>query len=263
MQKLKKRLVFVTLFLLSIIQVSAVIQQEPIRIAGKVVDGNGDALIGVTVRVKESNVGAVTDMDGNFVIQASPSSTLILTYVGFANQEVKVDPSGVMNITMRESDELLDEVVVVGYGTMRKKDLTGGLAVVGKEQLDMVSTSNLMDRLVGQVAGLNITTSNAAPGSDQSILIRGENSISASNSPLIVLDGIPYSGGLVDLDPNIIESLSVLKDASAVAIYGSRGSNGVILIQTKRGVVGKAQVAYRGQVGFSEPMQKLSDVYHW
>lgn len=257
MQKLKKRLVFVTLFLLSIIQVSAVIQQEPIRIAGKVVDGNGDALIGVTVRVKESNVGAVTDMDGNFVIQASPSSTLILTYVGFANQEVKVDPSGVMNITMRESDELLDEVVVVGYGTMRKKDLTGGLAVVGKEQLDMVSTSNLMDRLVGQVAGLNITTSNAAPGSDQSILIRGENSISASNSPLIVLDGIPYSGGLVDLDPNIIESLSVLKDASAVAIYGSRGSNGVILIQTKRGVVGKAQVAYRGQVGFSEPMQRI------
>jgi TonB-linked SusC/RagA family outer membrane protein len=257
MQKLKNRLVLVTLFLLSIIQVFAVTQQGTVKVAGKVVDGNGDALIGVTVRVKESNVGAVTDMDGNFVIQASPSSTLILTYVGFANQEVKVDPSGVMNITMRESDELLDEVVVVGYGTMRKKDLTGGLAVVGKEQLDMVSTSNLMDRLVGQVAGLNITTSNAAPGSDQSILIRGENSISASNSPLIVLDGIPYSGGLIDLDPNIIESLSVLKDASAVAIYGSRGSNGVILIQTKRGVVGKAQVAYRGQVGFSEPMQRI------
>ena len=162
-----------------------------------------------------------------------------------------------MNITMTEGERLLDEVVVVGYGTQRKKDLTGGLSVVGKEKLDMVSTSNLMDRSVWQVAGLNITTENAAPGQDQNIRIRGENSLSADNGPLIVMDGIPYSGSLVDLDPNIIENLSVLKDASAVAIYGARGSNGVILIQTKRGMVGKPQVTYKAQIGFAEPMQRI------
>lgn len=224
---------------------------------GKVVDGNGDALVGVTVRVKDGTVGTITDFDGKFTLQVPPASTLVFSYVGFIAQEIKVNTSGVVNVTMKEGDALLDEVVVVGYGTQRKKDLTGGLSVVGKEQLEMVSTSNLMDRLVGQVAGLNITTSNAAPGSDQSLLIRGQNSISANNDPLIILDGIPYSGSLVDLDPNIIESLSVLKDASAVAIYGSRGSNGVILIQTKRGVVGKPQVSYKGQFGFSEPMQRI------
>lgn len=256
-KKSKNRLMIVALFFLAAIQMYAGLQQDLVKVTGKVVDKNGEALVGVTVRVKDGNVGTITDFDGNFVLQASSASTLILSYVGFTDQELKVNPSGVMNITMSESDQLLEEVVVVGYGTMRKKDLTGGLAVVGKEQLDMVSTSNLMDRLVGQVAGLNITTSNAAPGSDQSILIRGQNSLSASNDPLIILDGIPYTGSLVDLDPNIIENMSILKDASAVAIYGSRGSNGVILIQTKRGQTGKATVSYKGQAGFAEPMQRI------
>jgi TonB-linked SusC/RagA family outer membrane protein len=256
-RKLKNRLVIAALSLFSVLQMYAASQQDVIRVNGKVVDGNGDALVGVTVRVKDGTVGTITDFDGKFTLQVPPASTLVFSYVGFIAQEIKVNTSGVVNVTMKEGDALLDEVVVVGYGTQRKKDLTGGLSVVGKEQLEMVSTSNLMDRLVGQVAGLNITTSNAAPGSDQSIIIRGVNSLTADNSPLIILDGIPYSGSLVDFDPNIIESLSVLKDASAVAIYGSRGSNGVILIQTKRGVVGKPQVSYKGQFGFSEPMQRI------
>ncbi len=246
-----------SLLFLSTTQLYADLQQDLVRVTGKVVDKYGDALMGVTVRLKDGSTGTVTDMDGNFTLQASPASTLVLTYVGFADQEVKVNPSGIMNITMNESDELLDELVVVGYGTMRKKDLTGGVAVVGQDQLELVSTSNLMDRLVGQVAGLNITTSNAAPGAEQTIVIRGENSLNAENDPLIILDGIPYRGSLVDLDPNIIESMSILKDASAVAIYGSRGSNGVILIQTKRGRVGKPTVSYKGQVGFAEPMQRI------
>lgn len=121
----------------------------------------------------------------------------------------------------------------------------------------MVSTNNLMDRLVGQVAGLNITTGNEAPGSNQTLLIRGQNSLTASNDPLIILDGIPYSGGLADLDPNIIENMSVLKDASAVAIYGSRGSNGVILIQTKRGSQGEFHVTYKTKLAIAEPMQRI------
>ncbi len=254
---LKKCLVVSTLFLFSALQFTAMAQQGQLRINGTVVDAQGDALVGVTVRVKSGIQGTITDFDGKYNLQTPPSSTLVFSYVGFAEQQVVATKSGTINITMLEEDAMLEEVVVVGYGTMRKKDLTGGLSVVGKEQLDMVSTTNLMDRLVGQVAGLNITTSNAAPGSDQSLLIRGQNSISASNDPLIVLDGIPYSGSIVDLDPNTIESLSVLKDASAVAIYGSRGSNGVILIQTKRGIVGKPVVTYKGQFGLSEPMQRI------
>lgn len=254
-KKLKNCLMLVALMLLSATNMYS--QQNLINVTGKIIDGSGEPLIGVNVQVKNSGTGTITNIDGNFSLQASPASTLVISYIGYTNMEVKVPTSGVVNVTLQEDNQMLDEVVVVGYGTARKKDLTGGLAVVGKEQLEMVSTSNLMDRLVGQVAGLNITASNAAPGADQALLIRGENSISAKNDPLIILDGIPYSGSLVDIDPNIIENLSVLKDASAVAIYGSRGSNGVILIQTKRGALGKAQVSYKGQFGFAEPMQRI------
>ncbi|OJU45997.1 MAG: hypothetical protein BGN96_06740 [Bacteroidales bacterium 45-6] len=255
-RKLKSYLTIAALLLLSAIDVYS--QQNISKISGKVVDESGEPLIGVTVRVKgSSNVGTVTDMDGQFSLQAAPASSLSFSYVGYTEKVVKASSAGSMNVTLTEDNKQLNEVVVVGYGTQKKKDLTGGLSVIGKETLDMVSTSNLMDRLVGQVAGLSITTTNASPGSDQSILIRGENSLSASNTPLIVLDGIPYSGSLVDLDPNTIENLSVLKDASAVSIYGSRGSNGVILIQTKRGMKGKPQVTYKGQFGLAEPMQRI------
>ncbi|MFA4869876.1 MAG: TonB-dependent receptor [Pedobacter sp.] len=229
---------------------------DPAKVKGKVTDDKGVGLVGVSVLVKGTAKGTSTDVDGNYIIEAPSTATLLFSYIGFDAQEVKVNPSGIINIKMA-GDKMLDQVVVIGYGTAKKKDLTGGLAVVGKEQLSMVSTPNLMDRLVGQVAGFSITTGNAAPGQDQSLLIRGENSISANNKPLIVLDGIPFSGSLVDLDPNNIENLTVLKDASAVAIYGSRGSNGVILIQTKRGVLGRAQVDYRGQLGVAEPMQQI------
>jgi len=245
----------VVLFLLSVPDMYS--QQDPGKITGKVIDRNGDPLIGVNVRVKNGTAGTITNIEGDYVLEASRNGTLVFSYIGYATIEVKANPSGVVNVTMDEDNQLLEEVVVVGYGTARKKDLTGGLVVVGKEKLEMASTANLMDRLTGQVAGLNITAGNAAPGSDQTLRIRGENSLSANNDPLIILDGIPYSGSLVDIDPNIVENLSVLKDASAVAIYGSRGSNGVILIQTKRGMEGKAQVTYKGQVGFADPMQRI------
>lgn len=254
-KKLKGYLMVAVLCLLSATNMYP--QPGQVKITGKVVDGSGEALIGVNVRVRESQAGTITNTDGMFTLQAVPKSTLVLSYIGYADAVVKANPGTVMNISMTEDNQTLEEVVVVGYGSVRKKDLTGGLAVVGKEKLEMASTANLMDRLVGQVAGLNITANNAAPGQDQTLLIRGENSLSAKNDPLIVLDGIPYSGSLVDLDPNIIDNLSVLKDASAVAIYGSRGSNGVILIQTKRGSLGKAHVTYKGQVGLAEPMQRI------
>lgn len=231
--------------------------KDQITVKGKVTDETGKALVGVSVTVKGVKNTVQTDANGHYVLQAPAAATLVFTYVGFDNQEAKVDPAGIMNVKMA-GNKVLDQVVVIGYGTAKKKDLTGGLAVVGKEQLGMVSTPNLMDRLVGQVAGFSITTAEAAPGASQTLLIRGENSLSANNSPLIILDGIPYSGSLADIDPNNVENLSILKDASAAAIYGSRASNGVILIQTKRGVLGKAQVNYKGTAGMAEPMQQIN-----
>lgn len=241
----------------NLLSVASVQQQNSIKITGTVLDANKEPMIGLTVNVKNSTIATVTDLDGRYVLNVPPASILVFSYIGSLTQEIKVSSSSEVNVTMNDNDKLLEEVVVVGYGIQRKKDLTGGLSVVGKDKLEMVSTSNLMDRLAGQVAGFTVTTTDAAPGKNQSLRIRGENSISASNDPLIVMDGIPYEGSLSDLDPNIIDNMTVLKDASSVAIYGSRGSNGVILIQTKRGKTGKAQVSYRGQFGLAEPMQRI------
>lgn len=232
--------------------------QDDISVTGKVVDEGGLPLEGVVVMLAGQNgTGVITDAAGQFRLNAPLSSSLSFLCMGYSDLIVKVPAGGVLNVVMKEDAQALDEVVVVGYGSQRKKDLTGGLTVVSEETLNMGSTSNLMDRLVGQVAGLSITTGNEAPGSNQTLLIRGQNSLSGSNSPLIVLDGIPYDGSLADIDPNIIESMSVLKDASSVAIYGSRGSNGVILLQTKQGQQGKVNVTYKGKFGLSQPMQEI------
>ena len=225
-------------------------------VKGTVVDNSGEPLVGAAVVVKGAGEGTMTDLDGNFMLPASKGQQLEISYVGFATKDVTVG-DGPMEIRMSESTNNLDEVVVVGYGTMKKKDLTGGLTVVGEETLKMSGSANLMDRLVGQVAGFSITSSEAKPGSDQSLLIRGTNSLSGGNSPLVVLDGIPYEGSIGDIDPNIVESLTVLKDASSVAIYGSRGSNGVILIQTKKGTKSNAKVVYKGTFAVASEMQRI------
>ena len=257
-KKLIGSLTISLLFLLSATPSFA--QQNDVKVTGKITDGSGAPLAGVVVVVKDgkSNNGAVSNTQGVYEIKVPASSTLLFTCLGYTDQEVKLGASNVVNVTMTEDAQSLDEVVVVGYGTQKKKDLTGGLAVVSKQTLEMVSTNNLMDRLVGQVAGLNITTGNEAPGSNQTLLIRGQNSLTASNDPLIILDGIPYSGGLADLDPNIIENMSVLKDASAVAIYGSRGASGVVLITTKRGKDGEAaKVSYDFSYGIQQLDHKV------
>ena len=210
------------------------------KVSGKVTDKNGEPVIGATVIEKGTNNGTITDFEGNFILDVSQNATLEISYIGFQSQVLKAVSSKSLAVTLREDTELLDEVVVVGYGSQRKSDLTGGITSVSSEQLQMVSSNNLMDKLAGQVPGLSITSGNARPGEEQSIRIRGINSLTASNTPLIVLDGIPYNGSLGDIDPEIIENLSVLKDASSAAIYGSRGSNGVILIQTKKGNLNSA-----------------------
>ncbi len=224
-------------------------------VKGKVLDSHGEPVIGATVMENGTKNGVVTDIDGYFTLQASTSSPVLnITYIGYEPQKIKMqEGQNAKTIQLKEDSQNLNEVVVVGYGTQKKSDLTGGVIAISEEKLNLVTTNNLMDRLAGQVPGLSITTGNATPGQDQSIRVRGVNSLSASNEPLIVLDGIPYSGSLGDINPDMVASMSVLKDASAAAIYGARGANGVILIQTKQGKVGKATVTYKGQVGFSEP----------
>lgn len=227
-------------------------------ISGRVTDPNGEPLVGATVKVKGSSEGTVTDLDGKYTIGAANGSTLEVSYIGFTSQNVKVGQRSRYDVKLSEDHKTLDELVVVGYGTMKKKDLTGGVSQVSSSDLDRVASYNLMDKVAGQIAGLSVTTSNAAPGQEQSILVRGINSLSADNSPLVVLDGIPYNGAIGDLDPNNIESLTVLKDASAAAIYGSRGSNGVILIESKKGHKGAPHVTYHTQLSISEPQQRIN-----
>lgn len=227
------------------------------KVKGTIVDATNMPIIGAAVKEKGTSNGVVSDIDGNFTLEVSDNATLEISYIGYKTLEVKASQKP-MNITMVEDAEMLDEVVVVGYGSQRKSDLTGGITSVNAEQLEMVTSNNLLDKLAGQVPGLSITTSNARPGEEQSLRVRGINSLTASNTPLIVLDGIPYNGSLNDIDPETIESLSVLKDASSAAIYGSRGSNGVILIQTKKGKQGKPQVTYKGQIGLEQTQSRLN-----
>lgn len=225
------------------------------KVTGTVKDDKGEPIIGANVMLIGTTQGVITDIDGKYIINAPIGSNLKISYIGYVTQTIKADNKNIVRLV--ENAKKLDEVVVVGYGSQRKSDLTGGVVSVGEKKLNTINSSNLMDRLVGQVPGLSITTSDATPGANQTLRIRGENSLSADNSPLIVLDGTPYNGSLSDIDPNIVENLSVLKDASAAAIYGSRGSNGVILIQTKKGKKGAPQVTYKGQLRVSQPQQKI------
>ena len=231
---------------------------QNMKVTGKVVDEAGDPVIGVVVFVQDTKVSpALTDIDGHYSIVAPPDAWLTFSCLGYKEVEVKLTGNPVVNVTLIPDTVNLDEAVVIGYGSQKMKDLTGGLSVVGEQTLGMVSSGNLMDRISGQVAGLTITTGDEKPGSNQSLLIRGQNSLSGSNSPLIVLDGIPYEGSLADIDPDLVESMTVLKDASSVAIYGSRGSNGVILINTKGGKQGSLMVTYKASVSYVEPMQRI------
>jgi TonB-linked SusC/RagA family outer membrane protein len=218
-------------------------------ISGRVTDRNEIPLIGVTIQIKETNVGSITDADGNFFIDCDLGATLIFSYTGYSTKEVLV-ASPKLNIILDESATLLEEIVVVGYGTQKKSDVTGAVVSLSKERLQQLPNTNIAQALQGSVTGLQINTNGGgAEGNNVSILIRGRNSISASNGPLIIWDGIPYEGGISEINPNDVESIEVLKDASAAAIYGSRGSNGVILITSKQGKKGKLNITYDGSLG--------------
>ena len=214
-----------------------------IEVKGHVKDATGEAIIGATVRVDGTQTATVTDFDGNFVLKADQGANITISYVGYQNATVKAAPS--VEVTLVDDETVLQDVVVIGYGSVRKSDATGSVTSVEADQLNKGLATSPADLLQGKTPGVQVTTNSGAPGAGAKIRIRGGSSLSASNDPLIVIDGLPISsteisGGdlLNTINPSDIESFSILKDASATAIYGSRASNGVILITTKKGKAG-------------------------
>ena len=240
----------------------AAVAQAPqtITVKGQVVDQDGEPLIGATVKVKDSNAGAVTDVDGNFRITAPANAILVVSYVGYQDKEVAVRGRAIIESIQLSADEtVLDQVVVVGYGTQKKADLTGSVSIVNADEMKKVSHSNISSMLEGKVAGVQIT-SDGQPGADPSVRIRGIGTFGAQ-APLYVVDGVPMGTTIRDFSPNDIASIQVLKDASAAAIYGSRAANGVIIITTKNGQKEQPlKVEYKGYIGIDKISDDVYDV---
>nr|MBI1230512.1 SusC/RagA family TonB-linked outer membrane protein [Cytophagales bacterium] len=237
--------------------VSISAEEVDVIVRGTVVDTNGQGLPGVTVSVPGTSVGTATDMDGKYSLSVSEGSTLIFSFIGFQTQRVAIGDRSVIDITLLEDMSSLQEVVVIGYGSVKKSDLTGSVGSVDSELIHSRPLTNAADALQGRIPGVQVMNNSAAPGGNFSIRIRGSNSISATNEPLYVIDGIIGVGGLQFINPNDIASIEVLKDASATSIYGARGANGVVLISTKRGKEGKPQITYDSQFGFSKMSRKI------
>ena len=230
--------------------------QQAKTINGNVKDSQGP-LIGATIMEKGTSNGTVTDIDGNYSLSVKPGATIVVSYVGYIDQEIKVGSASSYNIDMKEEGHSLNEVVVIGYGTQRREAVTGSVANIGGEKLNQIAATNAAQALQGRVAGVLMTQTSSKPGAEMQIRIRGQRSLSASNDPLIVLDGIPFMGQLSDINPADIKSMDILKDASATAIYGSRGANGVIIITTVKGYQGApAKVSYNGYVSFKKVFKK-------
>jgi len=232
----------------------AVAQAE--TVSGTVVDGKGQGLPGVTVVLKGSTVGTATDQNGSYTLEVpSSSGTLTFSFIGYATKDVPYNGSGVVNVTLLEDAKALDEVVVVGYGTQRKTDVTGALTSISTKEFAEQPVSRVDQVLQGRAAGVQVTNAGGAPGSDARIRIRGANSVLGNNDPLYVVDGF-VGADFNTVNPNDIESIQVLKDAASTSIYGSRGANGVVIITTKKGAKGSFQVSYEGQVSTSEVIKQ-------
>jgi TonB-dependent starch-binding outer membrane protein SusC len=254
MCKSSTKKIFFLMIGLSLLSVQAALAQFTVR--GEVTDTGGEPLIGVNVLIKGSGTGAITEIDGSYELVASESDTLVFSYIGYRTEEVPVVQGTNINVVLMEDAQALDEVVVVGYGTMRKSDVAGSIISVDDEALTDVKVGNVFEALQGRVAGVDITRSNGRAGAGIGIQVRGERSLSATNSPLILVDGVPY-GSNIDIDQSDIESIEILKDAASTAIYGSRGANGVILITTKRGKAGTSKITFNTYYGVSEPFQEV------
>ena len=251
---------FFLLFVLCLIGAS--IYAQSMKVTGKVVDGDGLEVIGASVVVKgAAGVGTITDLNGTYSLTVNDASkdVLVFSYVGMASQEIKVNGRSQIDVTLKSDAVLLDEVVAIGYATVKRKDLTGSVASVNSKELSKIPTSDVTQALAGRMAGVQVMQSEGAPGASISIRVRGGISITQSNEPLYIIDGFPSEDGMSTLDPAEIESIDILKDASATAIYGARGANGVVVITTKSGAQGggKATVTFDSYVGFKKIAKKL------
>ena len=243
-KKLQKPLVF--LFLLCLFPLGAMAQST---VNGTVTDESGEAVIGATVRVQGSGVGTVSDMDGRFSVKASPDATLEVSYVGYTTEVVRLQGRTNVNIVLKQEDTSLSDVVVIGYGTMKKKLVTGATVQVKGDEIAKLNTTNALEAMASSSPGVQITQASSQPGKGFKVYIRGIGTIGDSQ-PLYVIDGVA-GGNLDGINPNDIESIDVLKDAASAAIYGSRAANGVILVTTKQGKVGKVELSYNGAMGWS------------
>ncbi|WP_212001950.1 TonB-dependent receptor [Chitinophaga sp. HK235] len=221
------------------------------QVEGNVLSTDKSPLVGVTVAVKGGTSGTQTDMNGHYKLQLANASNVVLifSFIGYSRREEPVNGRHVISITLEEDRKKLEEIVVVGYGQQKKKDVTGSIASVGTKAIQEVPVTNAQQALQGRTPGVDVVSNSAKPGDEPTVRIRGTRSLSAGNDPLYVVDGIPYSGSLNDIGPGTIQSMDILKDASATAIYGSRGANGVVLITTTRGKVSKPIVSYSGSYG--------------
>lgn len=236
-----------------------------ITVRGTIVDNTGEPVIGASVSEKGNPTnGTISDLDGLFSIEVASDGVITVSYIGYVNQDIPVNGTTQHRIVLRENAELLDEVVVIGYGSVRKDDLTGSVTAIKVDEMNKGLTTSPQDMLGGKIAGVSVVSEGGQPGANSTIRIRGGSSLSAKNDPLIVIDGVimsnetvgGLSNGLSTINPADIETFTVLKDASATAIYGSRASNGVILITTKKGQTGRIRVAYNANVSVSTPRNK-------
>ena len=235
--------------------------QQGKKVTGVVVDGTGEPVIGANVVVKGTTNGTITDFDGNYTIEGvSANDVLVISYIGYLSQEVPVGNQSMIKVTLKEDTQTLDEVVVVGYGTMKKSDVTGSISTAKGDDLVKNQSFSALDNLRGKVSGVNIFSNSSQPGAySNRVVIRGIATINSSSNPLYVVDGVVMEN--FDLvNPNDIESMEVLKDASAAAIYGARGANGVIMVTTKRGKEGKVKLSYDGTIGFQDRAVRAEQV---
>ena len=222
---------------------------QNVTITGVVKDQSGEPLIGVNVMEKGTTNGSITDVDGKYSVSVKGGKTiLVFSYIGYISQEIPVGNQKTLNVTMKEDTEELEEVVVIGYGTAKKKDLTGAISRVKAEKMEVEAPRSVQDLLRASAAGLSISMSTDAAGTAD-LQVRGKNSLKAGSSPLLVLDGVIYDGSLQDINPMDIESIDVLKDASSVAVYGAKAANGVVAITTKKGKTGKPVISFNANVG--------------
>ncbi|WP_455628575.1 TonB-dependent receptor [Parabacteroides chinchillae] len=234
----------------------SVVQQENKQLSGTIVDEKGNPIIGANITVKGTTAGAITDIDGNFILSAPSGAVLSVSYIGYLTQEVSVGSKSIINVVLKEDVKALDELVVIGYGSVKKSDLTGSVQRLDVKVFKNQSMTQITDMLAGSIAGFNAVQSSSSKGGG-SMEIRGRTSLNASREPMVVLDGAIFNGNLLDVNPQDVQSIEILKDASSSAIYGARAANGIVMITTKKGEKGKPMISFSAQLGVASPTNKF------